>query len=135
MVFMNKWHKGLLKEYKEGRRQLREMVNALDDETLANKEDKKVLNSAIRDMDFVIEWLETGILPEKTLWRTAKKHRAFTYNDEFVYGVNGYYDESMGGFITMNNYSDPYIEIDNKIDRELEESRNDAHCKYDTKTK
>jgi hypothetical protein len=115
----------LLAEYKDGRKQLRKMVAVLDDNDYRDRVDRKKLNSAIRDMDFVIEWLETGVFPvENPLWRSSygrmnkAKFRAYTYADSFVY-----WDDTMGGFISKSVYKDEYLEVDEKIDRELEAER------------
>ncbi len=123
---MKSWANSLLEEYKAGRKQLRKKVAALNDEIEADKVDKKIINSMIYDMDFVIEWLETGMLPEKNPLYKISKYRAHTYADKFVYGMNGYWDESIGGFVSMNHYNDPYKEVEDKIDHELEVKRREA---------
>lgn len=113
---MKSWSERLSEEYRHSKKILKSKLQSLNDEVEADKEDIKIINSMIRDVDYVIQWLDTGIMPEPG----AAKYKAYTYEDEPVYGVNGYWDESMGAFITFNNYSDPYSEIDDRIDDELE---------------
>lgn len=118
------WSDELLKEYKEGRKQLRSKIAALNDEIDRDKEDIKLLESAIRDMTFTIDWLSTGIEPDG---RTKRgQERAYTYSETFVYGVNGYWDESMNGFISKGSYHNQYEEVDERMDRELEDKKREA---------
>jgi len=122
---MEGWHSSLLSEYREGKSQLNQMIKVLDDEIPEDKEDKRVLNSAIRDMDFVIEWLETGQFPEKNTLFKSHKHRVLTRSHKFVYGVDGYWDDSIGAIVDTNIYGDPYKEVEDKIDVEIERRRNE----------
>src|SRR5690625_2591627 len=129
---MQPWSDRLLKEYKEGRKQLRNLLKTLDDGVTKDKEDKRIINSAIRDMDFVIEWIETGMFPEKNPLVRTDKYKVYRNSGKFVYGVNGYWDESIGGFISTSAYSDPFKEVEKKIDKELEAKRLDGVSKYDS---
>lgn len=108
---MRDWADDLLREYKMTRKQLRQAVSALNDENAKDKEDKRVINSSIRDIDFSIEWMDIGIMPEQ-----EKKTR-------FVYGVDGYWDDSLGSYVHVSAYSDPFKAVEDKIDKEIEVKR------------
>lgn len=114
---MKPWHDSLLKEYEKGRDQLKKMVEKLDDESTEDKSDIQVLNYAIRDMSFIINWLSNGMEPTKPKTR-------------IVHGVNGYWDESIGAFVDLDVYKCPYQEVEDRIDRELEEKRREASRTY-----
>ncbi|MDE3837920.1 RNA polymerase subunit sigma-70 [Bacillus methanolicus] len=60
---MENWADDLLIEYRKGKKQLNKLKNSLDQKDPAIKEDIKIINSMASDMDFVIEWLETGRQP------------------------------------------------------------------------
>lgn len=107
---MNRYGNEMLGEYKESREALRYMLSNLQDENLVDKEDKRVINYALREISYVINWLEQGYEPSK------RKER-------FVYGVDGYWDEDIGAFIDTGIYKDPYIQVEEKIDSEMRESR------------
>ncbi len=49
----------LLNEYKIARKELNDMIEKLDD-TFENIEDKKLLNSMVSSVTYIIDWLETG---------------------------------------------------------------------------
>ncbi|MCU9614100.1 sigma-70 family RNA polymerase sigma factor [Caldibacillus lycopersici] len=57
------WADEMILEYQEGKRGLKNLKNRLNYEDPKNREDMKQINSMIGDMDFVIEWLETGRQP------------------------------------------------------------------------
>jgi RNA polymerase sigma factor (sigma-70 family) len=60
---MENWADDLLIEYRNGKKQLNKLKNSLNQKDPAIKEDIKIINSMVGDMDFVIEWLETGRQP------------------------------------------------------------------------
>ncbi|WP_121605323.1 sigma-70 family RNA polymerase sigma factor [Virgibacillus sp. Bac332] len=68
------WVDKMLLEYKEGRRDLRKQLKGLGD-TEKDQEDKTLLNSMIKDMSFIIEWLEVGRMPD--LYRGVDKRSAY----------------------------------------------------------
>jgi len=60
---MSNWVDRLISEYSEEKKQLSRLRNTLDRKKPVDREDLKEINSMIADMDFVIEWLETGRQP------------------------------------------------------------------------
>lgn len=48
----------LISEYIEGRRILRKMIRGLNKNTMADREDIRIINSMIKDMDFAIESMQ-----------------------------------------------------------------------------
>ena len=95
---MEPWSDERLVEYQDGRKSLRDMLKTLDSENAADKEDIKAINSMVREMTFVIKWLETGYMPEKT-------NREVFYDPDWIGQV------------------DNYAQVDRKIDKELEAKR------------
>lgn len=58
------WADQLLIEYKEGRKRLRTMADELNpDENSKDKEDKRQINSMIKDMSYAMDWMRTGRRP------------------------------------------------------------------------
>ncbi|MGG0718694.1 sigma factor-like helix-turn-helix DNA-binding protein [Robertmurraya massiliosenegalensis] len=57
------WADRLIQEYSDGKRQLNKLRKKLNPEIPADYEDRKNVSGMIEDMDFVIEWLETGRQP------------------------------------------------------------------------
>src|SRR5690625_1601863 len=55
--------KDLLEQYKEARKGLIKMIEQLGDGE-REKEDKKMLNSMKRDVEYIIKWLKLGYDPE-----------------------------------------------------------------------
>lgn len=53
----------LLDEYKQARQGLIDMLNRLGDSERDN-EDRKIINSMIRDVEYIIKWLKLGYDPE-----------------------------------------------------------------------
>lgn len=117
------WVDSLLCEYREGRKQLKKRYETLDSEDIEQSELRKTLSGMIRDMTFVIEWLETGRMPGQIKGVTGNYPNKLTrrYRKELDYGISGYWDESLNAFITTNNYVDPYKEVEDKIDAEREQ--------------
>lgn len=72
---MGIWADDLLCEYREGKKQLNRLKNSLNQKDPVIKEDIKIINSMAEDMDFVIEWLETGRQPG--LRRGVDKRKAY----------------------------------------------------------
>lgn len=95
---MKLWRNEISLEYQNGRRSLKGMLKMLDPKNEVDKEDIKVINSMVREMTFVIKWLETGYMPEKT-------NREVFYDPDWIGQV------------------DDYAAIDRKIDKELEVKR------------
>lgn len=60
---MESWVDRLIEEYSEGKRQLHKLRESFDETDPLHQTDRKTINSMIGDMDFVIEWLETGRQP------------------------------------------------------------------------
>ncbi|GIN89867.1 hypothetical protein J22TS1_09180 [Siminovitchia terrae] len=60
---MPNWADKLIQEYSDGKRQLLKASKNLDKKNLVESEYKTMINSMAEDMDFVIEWLETGRQP------------------------------------------------------------------------
>ncbi|GIN95202.1 hypothetical protein J6TS1_10720 [Siminovitchia terrae] len=60
---MESWVDRLIEEYSEGKRQLHKLRESFDETDPLHQADRKTINSMIGDMDFVIEWLETGRQP------------------------------------------------------------------------
>lgn len=60
---MPNWADRLIQEYSDGKRQLNKLRKSLDVTNSADREDRKTISGMIGDMDFVIEWLETGRQP------------------------------------------------------------------------
>ncbi|MEK3890236.1 sigma-70 family RNA polymerase sigma factor [Bacillus sp. FSL K6-3431] len=60
---MPNWADNLIHEYTLGKRQLNKMRGNLDRNNPSDREDMKHINSMVDDMDFTIEWLETGRQP------------------------------------------------------------------------
>lgn len=58
------WADKLLKEYKQGRKELKNMRNELTDSE-RDRLDKTKINSMINEMSYVIKWLETGRNPDE----------------------------------------------------------------------
>ena len=57
------WVDKLIIEYEQGRKDLRKQHDELGD-TKNDRADKKMINSMIADMSFVLEWMETGSEPD-----------------------------------------------------------------------
>ncbi|MEN0648902.1 sigma-70 family RNA polymerase sigma factor [Caldifermentibacillus hisashii] len=72
---MGIWADDLLCEYREGKKQLNRLKNSINQKDPVIKEDIKIINSMAEDMDFVIEWLETGRQPG--LRRGVDKRKAY----------------------------------------------------------
>lgn len=53
----------LIQEYSEGKDELNNLLNNLNEADPLDCEDEKIINSMIEDMDFAIEWLGTGRQP------------------------------------------------------------------------
>lgn len=72
----------MIYEYKKSLRDARKMYAAFnrDDLTLQDEADKKIISSMIRDLEFTIQWLETGRNPD--LRRGADKKGAYTMNPQ-----------------------------------------------------
>src|SRR5690625_2520948 len=108
----------LIPEYREGRKQLNKRYLNM------NRDDpeRKIIGGMIRDMEFALEWLQTGRMPGQI--KGIDRKRVYQVNEwnrkKLAYGVNGYWDEDMGAFISKPNYKDPFQEVEDKIDRELE---------------
>ncbi|MEH7223871.1 sigma-70 family RNA polymerase sigma factor [Bacillus sp. JJ1566] len=60
---MRNWADQLIHEYTKGRRELSKLKKKLNNEIVADRVDRSLINSMIDDTDFVIEWLETGRQP------------------------------------------------------------------------
>ncbi|GIN62365.1 positive control factor [Robertmurraya siralis] len=60
---MQNWTDKLIQEYAEGKRQLNKLHKKLNSEVPEESEKRKIVSGMIEDMDFVIEWLETGRQP------------------------------------------------------------------------
>ncbi|HHY74051.1 MAG TPA: sigma-70 family RNA polymerase sigma factor [Bacillus bacterium] len=60
---MPNWADRLIQEYSDGKRKLNKLKNSLDMDLAADCDDSKIISNMIGDMDFVIEWLETGRQP------------------------------------------------------------------------
>ncbi|WP_339148392.1 sigma factor-like helix-turn-helix DNA-binding protein [Sutcliffiella sp. BMC8] len=60
---MLNWADELIQEYSDGRRNLNKLCNSFDTTDPVDQADMTQVNSMIGDMDFVIEWLETGRQP------------------------------------------------------------------------
>lgn len=60
---MPNWADRLIQEYTVGKSQLNKMRGSLDKDNPADREDRKMISSMIEDMDYAIEWLETGRQP------------------------------------------------------------------------
>lgn len=54
----------LLNQYKNARKGLNDMISNLEGTEL-DREDEKILNSMVRDVTFIIEWIENGGNPEE----------------------------------------------------------------------
>lgn len=61
---MANWVDEMIASYTANRRNLAEMKRYLNPENLKDAEDEKLINSMIRDMSDVIQWLETGRDPK-----------------------------------------------------------------------
>lgn len=61
---MGNWVDEMISSYTEHRRQLSRMKRHLNPETNKDAEDEKMINSMIRDMSEVIDWLESGHDPK-----------------------------------------------------------------------
>lgn len=48
----------LISEYMEGRKILRKMIRGLNKNIMADREDIRIINSMIKDMDFAIESMQ-----------------------------------------------------------------------------
>ncbi|WP_313429639.1 sigma-70 family RNA polymerase sigma factor [Siminovitchia terrae] len=60
---MPNWADKLIQEYSDGKRQLLKASKNLDKRNPVEREYKTMINSMVEDMDFAIEWLETGRQP------------------------------------------------------------------------
>lgn len=60
---MTNWADDMLQEYSDGRRQLNRLSASLDNTNPVDQGDLTQINSMVGDMNFVIEWLETGRQP------------------------------------------------------------------------
>lgn len=60
---MPNWADRLIHEYTIGKRQLRKMKNSLDIKDPIDRQDRKTISGMTKDMDFAIEWMETGRQP------------------------------------------------------------------------
>lgn len=60
---MPNWADKLIQEYSDGKRQLLKASKNLDKKNPVESEYKSMINSMVEDMDFAIEWLETGRQP------------------------------------------------------------------------
>lgn len=111
------WVTRLLTEYKEGRKQVGKLYNSLE----KDNPERKVVGGMIRDMDFTIEWLKTGRMPGQIkgidLKRVYKIRERF--NKPIKYGVSSYWDSSVNAFVSKSSYTDPFLEVEGRIDKEL----------------
>ena len=57
------WVDKLIIEYEQGRKELRQQYDTLDDSD-EGKSDKKMINSMIADMTFSLEWMKNGSEPD-----------------------------------------------------------------------
>ena len=57
------WADKLIHEYTEGKKDLNRLRKKLDINNPVDRVDKGLINSMVDDMDFAIEWLETGRQP------------------------------------------------------------------------
>lgn len=113
----------LSKEYKQARKQLRDMLESLDKDDEFDKEDIKVINSMIDEVSFIIEWLSTGVYP-------GEHDRTIRFPES---GGDSYWDDSINGYVNVHNYVDPFVEIEKRIDKELRMKRHDKHRKDNSK--
>ena len=60
---MENWVDSLLIEYEDGRKKLREMINNLNPNSIEDAQDRKQINSMIRDISYSIDWLKIGREP------------------------------------------------------------------------
>ncbi|RST60232.1 sigma-70 family RNA polymerase sigma factor [Siminovitchia terrae] len=60
---MPNWADKLIQEYSDGKSQLLRASKNLDKKNPVESEYKTMINSMVEDMDFAIEWLETGRQP------------------------------------------------------------------------
>lgn len=108
----------LVTEYREGRKNLNKVYS------LMSKDDpkRKLISGMVGDMTFVIDWLETGRMPGQI--KGIEKGDVYRIQENtqkpFQYGVTGYWDESVNAFVAKNSYTDPFQEVEDKIDREVE---------------
>lgn len=112
------WITGLLAEYKNACKSLRRLYNSLD----KYDPDRKTVGGMLRDIQFVIEWLETGRMPGQIKgidlkrvyqvreWRKRKPAR--------TYGLNVYWDSSVNDYVKYDK--NPFLEVEERIDKELE---------------
>ncbi|MFB4473727.1 hypothetical protein ACDI16_12455 [Oceanobacillus caeni] len=113
------WVDELVQEYEYGRKTLTREYNGMN----SKNPNRKIVGGMIRDMEFVIEWLKTGRMPGKIKGIDLKGvYQINTYESKkgFPYGVTGYWDESVNAFVAKNSYTDPFQEVEDKIDREME---------------
>jgi len=107
----------LVQEYREGRKNINKVYD------LMSKDDpkRKLISGIVRDMTFVIDWLETGRMPGQIKGiEKGDVYRIQTQKKPLQYGVTGYWDESVNAFVAKNSYTDPFQEVEDKIDREME---------------
>lgn len=60
---MTIWADQLIEEYSKGKRKLRHYRSCLDETNPVDCEDAKMVSGMLEDIDFAIEWLETGRQP------------------------------------------------------------------------
>ncbi len=60
---MSIWADRLIEEYTDGKRQLKQHRNQLDREDPLDREDMKLINGMVGDMEFAIEWMGRGKQP------------------------------------------------------------------------
>ncbi len=60
---MSIWADQLIEEYTDGKRQLKQHRDYLDREDPTDREDMKLINGMVGDMEFAIEWMGTGKQP------------------------------------------------------------------------
>lgn len=103
------WMEQLLDEYKQGHKEL----NMRYEKMAPDDPDRKTIGGMVRDMSFTMEWLETRRMPEK----------AVLYHP---LGEKEYWDDSIGAYVVLPNYKNPFLEVEERIDRELEAKRNES---------
>lgn len=60
---MPNWADRLIQEYTDGKKQLNKLHDSLDSENPVDRNDRRMINSMADDMQFAIEWLESGKQP------------------------------------------------------------------------
>jgi len=104
---VSNWADLLIKEYKEGRKQLRKLENSYDREDIYENEDRKKVSSMISDMTFTVKWLETGRMPGS------------------IRGIErrSVYQNSVQMDMDIFPHHDDFAEVDERIDKELMKRR------------